>query len=79
MGVIIFNMEQYFEILEGFYGNQNKIAKQLGITPVHYGRVRNGRHKDSPSLRRLIVIMADKIESCSSELEDLNGTRPGQK
>ena len=69
-------MEQYFEILEKFYGSQNKVAKQLGITPVHYGRVRNGRHKGSQSLKKLIMIMADKIESCSLELEGLNGKRP---
>ena len=72
-------MEQHFEILEKFYGSQNKVAKQLGITPVHYGRVRNGRHKGSQSLRKLIAIMADKIETCSSELEDLNGTQTRQK
>ena len=72
-------MEQYFEILEKFYGSQNKVAKQLGITPVHYGRVRNGRHNGSQSLKKLIMIMADKIKSCSLELEDLNGKRPRQK
>ena len=54
-------MEKYYEILLEHYGNHQRVARELGITDVHYRRIRNGHHKGSKHLRKLIILKAGSV------------------
>jgi len=56
-------MKKYFKILERHFGNHSRVADELGITPIHYRRVRNGHHNGSETLKRLVKMLAEKVQS----------------
>jgi hypothetical protein len=54
-------MKKYHKILLEYYGNHSAVAKVLGITAVHYRRIRNGHHKGSDALNKLIILKAGSV------------------
>jgi hypothetical protein len=47
-------MENFYEILRDKFGDHSEAARQLGITPRQFRRIRSGQQKPTESLLKLI-------------------------
>ena len=59
-------LENSYETLRIFYGSHTEAAEALGITPDHYRKIRNKRTVMSTTLRKLTILLAEKV----SDLDD---------
>jgi len=53
-------MKKDFELLRKFYGSHVAVAREIGISPEHYRRLRN-QDIGGVMLRRFVVMKANEI------------------
>lgn len=51
--------ESQIKKLKHFYGSHDAVAKELGISPRHYARIRNGQHV-TPMVVRLVKFLLEE-------------------
>ena len=58
---MIRTMKRDIEYLRKHYGNHSKVARELGVTPEHYRRLRN-QSGGSQILKNLIVLKVKELK-----------------
>jgi len=54
--------DEWFDLLERHFKTQTNAARNLGISLVHYQRLRNHKHYGSKPLRKLIKLMVANLQ-----------------